>query len=290
MDYFDAFADPAATARGARRHRHALPRGLVRQRLALRHGPLARDRPHPGRPPGAGDLPRDRLAARPRLVPAGDPGVPPHRGRVPGPRGRGRRADEGRPRRRGGHDPAGIAGARPGLRRRRPPRGADRRAGCRGQGVELVARRPPRVPHARHPRGAGRHRRGPAGLRGRVLRRRGALPDAPGHAPPGAGAARDDARRAGGGGLVPQLRALARAPAPGPAGEDAGQPGAARTPGTRRPTSTSARSATSRTWRARRACRWRRGASSTATAAPRPARSRRRPNLLAAGAVYLLTR
>ena len=46
MDYFDPFADPVRRRRRAEAGADAVPRRLLRHRLAVRHGALARDRAH----------------------------------------------------------------------------------------------------------------------------------------------------------------------------------------------------------------------------------------------------
>ena len=129
MDYFDPFGDAGGDARRAARRPHALPRALVRHRLALRHRALARDRARARGGARAGHVPRDPVAARPRLVPPAGARVPPHRRGVPASACGSRpaaAADAARPRGRRGLVPAGLARARPRLRRRRAARAPDR--------------------------------------------------------------------------------------------------------------------------------------------------------------------
>ncbi len=77
MDYFDPFADPKALD-AVTVHPGELAGAVVRDRLALRDQPLAPDRAHPRARGAAGDLPRDPVQLRARLLPAGHRAVPRH--------------------------------------------------------------------------------------------------------------------------------------------------------------------------------------------------------------------
>ena len=148
-----------------------------------------------------------------------------------------------RPRRRGRPWSRRVAGARPGLRRRRPARRADRRARLprAGRGASRRTR------STRASRAASRWCR-PTSTRGCRTSRTAAFDVVvlsqtlqATHRP---ARVLREMMRVGrvGDGLVPELRPLAPPAAPACDGADAGQPRRCRTPGTRRPTSTSARS------------------------------------------------
>ena len=132
------------------------------------------------------------------------------------------RRREGRPRPGGPDGRARVARPRPRLRGRRPAGRADPRPRLPRAGRRGLARGAARLHRARGAGGRGGHRRGAARLRRRGLRRRRPLADAAGRPPARPGAAGDDAGRAAGDRLLPQLGPLAAAHAAGDEGEDAG--------------------------------------------------------------------
>ena len=256
MDYFDPFGDVAPAIERLRGSRDALPRALVRHRLALPDGPLARDR---ARAHGARRS-RSRSARSPRRTATTRSCC-----RCPSTTARSRRsssacgarsAREARPRDRRGH---GARAAR-----------ACSTSGC-GDGAllaHLIAERGcdgPRRRDRRRRRARAASRAGvpvsegdiedaSARVRRRRVRRRAAVVDAADHAPARGGRGRDDARRA-------RRRRLASRTSRTGGCARGSRCGAAcrsraRCPsrGTRRPTSTSARSPTSSRSRRRSTC------------------------------------
>ena len=158
MDYFDPFGDVAAAIA---RLRGSRTRFLVLSfdtdwRFATEHSrEIVRVLSARAR---AGHVPRDRLAARPRLVPAARARVPPHRRGV-------RRAHAARGLRMrpdlevvAGDGAGRLARARPRLRRRRPARAPDRRARLRRLRHRDRRRRRARVHRRRRAGERGRHR------------------------------------------------------------------------------------------------------------------------------------